>query len=116
MTPTAWPRAILDGDVVVGFVMANFDPENELAAFRCGIWRLNVAADQQGRGVGRFAVEGVAREAQSRGRDRITVLWAPGEGGPEGFYLRCGFEPTGEQVFDQLLGARTTTTASRPAG
>ena len=35
------------GEQVVGFVMANFDPDNELEAFRCGIWRLNVAADAQ---------------------------------------------------------------------
>ena len=52
--PTAWPRVVLDGDRVVGFVMANFEPDNEVEAFRCGIWRLNVAADAQGLGVGLF--------------------------------------------------------------
>lgn len=109
VTPTAWPRAVLDDDDIVGFVMANFDPDNELEAFRCGIWRLNVAADAQGRGVGRFAVEEVAREARKRGQERMTVLWVEGEGGPENFYLRCGFEPTGERLFDQVLGTRATT-------
>lgn len=108
VTQTAWPRAILDGEDVVGFVMANFDPDNEIEAFRCGIWRLNVAADAQGRGVGRFAVEQVAVQARQRGNERMTVLWVPGEGGPEGFYLRCGFESTGRRVFDQVLGTRTT--------
>ena len=39
VTPTAWLRAILDEETVVGFVMANFDPDNEREAFRCGIWR-----------------------------------------------------------------------------
>ena len=65
VTPTAWPRVVVDGDRVVGFVMANFEPDNELEEFRCGIWRLNVAADAQGTGVGRFAVEAVAEEARA---------------------------------------------------
>ncbi|WP_114907147.1 GNAT family N-acetyltransferase [Ornithinimicrobium murale] len=114
VTPTAWPRAILRDTEVVGFVMANFDPENDMEAFRCGIWRLSVAADTQGQGVGRYAVEEVAREARSRGQERMTVLWAEGEGGPEDFYLRCGFEPTGERLFDQVVGTRSTAEVARP--
>ena len=63
---TAWPRLVLDGDEVVGFVMGGFDPDAEIAAFRCGIWRLNVSAEHQGRGYGRFAVEAVVEEARRR--------------------------------------------------
>src|SRR5215207_9660525 len=80
--PTAWPRVVFDGDQLVGFVMANFDPDDEQPAFRCGIWRLNVAAAAQGRGVGRFAVDAVAAEARGRGQSRITVLWVPSHDGP----------------------------------
>ncbi len=105
VTPTAWPRIVLDGDRVAGFVMANFDPDHELAEFRCGIWRLNVGADEQGRGVGKFAVEAVAEEARRRGNTRMTVLWEQGDGGPEGFYLRMGFVPTGE-LFGEVVGTR----------
>jgi diamine N-acetyltransferase len=108
VTPTAWPRLILDGDRVVGFVMANFDPDNELEAFRCGIWRLNVAADTQGRGVGRFAVDAVSEEARRRGQSRLTVLWEKGSDGPEGFYLTLGFVPTGE-LFGEIVGAKDIT-------
>jgi len=104
VTPTAWPRAVLDGDEVVGFVMANFDPDNEIDAFRAGVWRLNVAEAAKGRGVGRFAVEQVADEARTRGVDAITVLWEPGDDGPEGFYLKLGFEPTGEVLFGERVG------------
>ena len=104
VTPTAWPRVIVDGDEVVGFVMGNFEPDNEIEAFRAGIWRLNVAGTAQGRGVGRFAVDAIAAEARSRGFDRITVLWERGEGGPEGFYLRLGFVPTGEELFGETVG------------
>jgi diamine N-acetyltransferase len=106
VTPTAWPRLILDGQQPVGFVMANFDPDEPIAAFRCGIWRLNVDRAAQGRGVGRFAVEAVVAEARRRGERRVTVLWERGERGPEGFYRRCGFEPTGEELFGEVVGAR----------
>jgi diamine N-acetyltransferase len=102
--PTAWPRVILDGDEVVGFVMANWNPDEEIPEFRAGIWRLNVAREARMRGVGRFAVEQVADEARRRGLDRITVLWVPGPDGPEEFYLRCGFHKTGNTVFDQVAG------------
>lgn len=101
---TAWPRLILDDDRVVGFVMGNFDPENEIQAFRAGIWRLNIAADEQRGGYGRFAVEAIAAEARRRGQTRITVLWLQGDGGPEGFYLRLGFTPTGEEIGGEVVG------------
>ena len=103
VTPTAWPRVIVDGDDVVGFVMANWDPDNEIAEFRGGIWRLNVAHDAKGRGVGRFAVEQVREEARRRGYDQITVLWDPAPDGPEQFYLRVGFQKTGE-LFGETVG------------
>ena len=104
VNPTAWPRVVLDGDDVVGFVMANWNPAEEVPEFRAGIWRLNVAREARRRGVGRFAVEQVAEEARRRGLDRITVLWVPGPDGLEEFYLRCGFRKTGSIVFDQVAG------------
>ncbi|MFK0249654.1 hypothetical protein ACIQUM_33560 [Amycolatopsis azurea] len=36
--------------------------------------------------------------------DRMTTTWHPGEDGPEGFYLRLGFVPTGETSGDQTVG------------
>lgn len=101
---TAWPRLILDDDRVVGFVMGNFDPESEIDAFRAGIWRLNITTDEQKRGYGRFAVEAVAAEARRRGHKRITVLWLQGDDGPEGFYLRLGFTPTGDVMDGEIVG------------
>jgi diamine N-acetyltransferase len=104
VNPTAWPRVILDEDVVVGFVMANWDPSNEIEEFRAGIWRLNVADEAKGRGVGRFAVEQVVSEARRRGVSRITVLWIPADDGPEGFYLKVGFRKTGKELFGEVVG------------
>ena len=57
---------MLDDDRVVGFVMGNFDPDSEIEAFRTSIWRLNIAADEQRRGYGRYAVEAFAAEAAAR--------------------------------------------------
>lgn len=52
-----------------------------------------------------LAVGEVAAEARRRGISRITVLWERGDGGPEGFYLACGFVPTGEELFGEIVGA-----------
>ncbi len=100
----AWPRLVYDGDRLVAFVMGAFDPGNSTSFFRCGIWRLNVGAGEQRKGYGRFAVEAVLAEARRRGQRRASVLWVPGPGGPEGFYLRLGFQPTGEIFADQVVG------------
>jgi diamine N-acetyltransferase len=100
----AWPRLVYDGDELVGFVMGAFDPDCPITFFRCGIWRLNIAAGQQGKGYGRFAVQGVLDEVRRRGQARATVLWVPGPGGPQEFYLRLGFRPTGEEFHGQVVG------------
>ncbi|MER5865084.1 GNAT family N-acetyltransferase [Kitasatospora sp. NPDC002040] len=94
----AWPRLILDGDRAVGFLMAflEIDWDGKGTDFRSGLWRLNIAAGEQGRGYGRFAVQAVAEEIRRRGGTRLVVTWHPGPDGPEGFYLGLGFRPTGE--------------------
>jgi diamine N-acetyltransferase len=100
----AWPRLIRDDGEPVAFVMGGFDPGAELDFFRCGIWRLNVGAGVQGRGYGRFAVETVLEEARRRGQPAATVLWIPAEGGPEDFYLKLGFRPTGQTFHGEVVG------------
>ncbi len=101
----AWPRVIFDGEDMVGFVMAAFEPDCPIDYFRCGIWRLNIAAGNQGRGYGRFAVEAVLDEARRRNEKQATVLWAPGEHSPEAFYLKLGFRKTGVVHDGQHVGA-----------
>ncbi|MEV6260223.1 GNAT family N-acetyltransferase [Streptomyces sp. NPDC051784] len=105
---TAWPRLVYDGDRLVAFVMAffdvRFDPEDPDDRPRSGLWRLAVAAGEQGRGYGRFAVDQVCEEILRRGGRRVTVTWGEGEHGPEHFYLRLGFRKTGETSEDQVVG------------
>jgi diamine N-acetyltransferase len=101
----AWPRLIYDGDRLVGFLMAFLDIPwaDDPDDLRSGLWRLNIAADSQGRGYGRFAVEAVCAEIAARGGTRAFVTWEPRAGGPEEFYLKLGFQPTGEQSGGQTV-------------
>lgn len=50
----AWPRLIVDGERTVGFLMAffdiNWDGGESGTDLRSGLWRLNIAAGEQGRG------------------------------------------------------------------
>jgi diamine N-acetyltransferase len=110
----AWPRLILDGDRPVGFLMAflDIDWNGKGVDFRSGLWRLNVASDAQGRGVGRFAVESVAAEVRRRGGTQMYVTWEPVEGGPEGFYRKLGFRLTGETSEGQTVGVLDLTDRS----
>ncbi|WP_192342093.1 GNAT family N-acetyltransferase [Streptomyces sp. VITNK9] len=102
----AWPRLILDGDRPVGFLMAFFDIDwyGDGSVRRSGLWRLNIAAEEQGRGYGRFAVESVAAEIGRRGGDKCYVTWHPGPDGPEGFYRGLGFRTDGETSGGQTVG------------
>lgn len=100
---TSWQRVVLDGDQVVGFVSANFDLDAPQHHFQSVLWRINVDAEDQGRGVGRFAVEQLLAEARDRGMDHVDVIYEAGEGGPEAFFERVGFTPVDETEFGEVI-------------
>ncbi|CAM5548222.1 GNAT family N-acetyltransferase [Streptomyces canus] len=103
----AWPRLIVDGDRTVGFLMAFLDIDWRAdggSVVRSGLWRLNIAADAQGQGYGRFAVESVAGELRRRGTKELYVTWHEGDDGPAEFYLRLGFRRTGELSDGETVG------------
>ena len=100
---TSWQRVVLDGDEVVGFVSANFDPEARVEHFRSVLWRINVDADDQGRGIGRYAVERLLDEARSRGMEHVDVIYESGEEGPEAFFQRVGFTPVSETEYGEII-------------
>lgn len=101
---TSWQRVVLEGDNVVGFVSANFDPDAPEEHFRSVLWRINVDAEGQGKGVGRFAVEQLVEEARARGFDHVNVIYEAGTEGPEAFFLRVGFTPVGETDYSEVVG------------
>ncbi len=94
----SWPRVVLDGSEVVGFIRGNFAPDDAQEEFRSAVWRVTVAGEMQGRGIGTFAVRALAEEARSRGFTQVTALWEPGEAGPDQFFR------TIVVVFDVLAG------------
>ena len=102
---SAWQRVVLEDDRVVGFIHGNFDPDAQQEEFRAALWRINVDADVQGKGVGTFAVQALIEEARKREVQRLTVLWERGEDGPEVFFLHVGFKPVGETPYGEVIGA-----------
>ena len=101
----SWPRVVLDGDRVVGYIMGAFDADSPEEYLRAAVWRVEVADGAQGMGVGRFAIQRFADEARARGFARATVVWASGEGGPEEFFKAVGFEIVGQTPYGDNLGA-----------
>jgi diamine N-acetyltransferase len=102
---TAWQRVVLLDGEVAGFIHGNFDPESKHEEFRACIWRINVDAAAQGRGVGKFAVDALGEEARNRHFKRLTVIWESGDEGPEAFFHRIGFADIGQTSFGETIGA-----------
>ena len=92
--PKAWFRAVYAGDEAVGFVMLLDDREQE----RYYLWRFMIAAEHQGKGYGRAALDRLVAEVRTRpGARELLCSYVPGEGSPGEFYRRYGFVETGEE-------------------
>jgi L-amino acid N-acyltransferase YncA len=103
----SWPRVVLDGANVVGYIMGAFDADSPEEYLRAAVWRIEVADGAQGMGVGRFAIQAFADEARARGFDRATVVWGTGPGGPEEFFKAVGFQIVGQTPYGDNVGALT---------
>lgn len=99
-----WSRVIRSGGEVVGFVRAYFDSDYATEELRCCVWRVSVSANAQGKGVGRFAIEAVKREALRRGFDHLSVLWQSSDEGPGNFFGKLGFTETGQSDYGDTIG------------
>jgi diamine N-acetyltransferase len=100
----AWFRAIYADDTPVGFVMIYDDSDKG----ECFLWRLMIAGPHQRKGYGRRAMEQVIEYARSRpGAESLGASDVPVEGGPEGFYGKLGFEPTGEIDHGEVVVQRS---------
>jgi diamine N-acetyltransferase len=94
----AWYRAIYAGDQPVGFLMLSWnvipDPPRIIGPWF--LWKLLIDERHQGRGYGRDAVRLVADVVRANGAAELLTSCVPGDDGPELFYRRIGFTPTGE--------------------
>lgn len=93
-----WYRAVyLEGEPV-GFVMLSWDvtPQPPDIIGPWFLWKLIVDQRHQRRGIGRAIVEHVVRLIRAEGATELFTSHVIGEGGPEGFYERLGFVPTGD--------------------
>ena len=99
----AWPRAIVAGDEVVGFLMLEIDPDADDGR-PFGLWRLMLAADRQRQGFGSAAIRLAIDEVRARGGTELYTSWVPGEGSPGPFYEGLGFVPTGEVDEGEIVG------------
>jgi diamine N-acetyltransferase len=106
--PRMW--SVHDGDQLVGFVMisdnipaATLAADDELVG-PYFLWRLLIDHRFQGRGYGRATIDAVAGYLRTRpGAEVLLTSCKAGEGSPQPFYLRYGFEKTGEVKWGEDL-------------
>lgn len=100
VNPEAWVRAIYAGEAPVGFLMLADEPEIP----EYFLWRFMIDARYQGRGYGRRAIELLVDYVRTRPEaTELLVSYEQGEGGPEPFYRKLGFEPTGEVIDGEMV-------------
>ncbi|WP_193315282.1 GNAT family N-acetyltransferase [Nostocoides sp. F2B08] len=76
-----------------GFVMwTDVDP----AVAEPYLWRLLIDRRHQHRGIGARVMGMIVEHLREQGHRTLRTSWVQAKGGPEPFYLRLGFVPTGE--------------------
>ena len=99
----AWFRAIYADETLVGFLMLSDDAKEQ----RYFIWRLMIDAKYQKLGFAKRALELLFDYVRTRpGAKEILVSYFPGESGPQGFYEKLGFIPTGEIIGKEVVMRR----------
>lgn len=97
-----WMRAVVADGEIVGFVMLALTTEHHPEPF---LWRLLIDRLHQRRGIGTRVLDLIVDECEAMGDRTLLVSWKEGRGSPGPFYLRYGFEPTG-QIVDGETEAR----------
>ena len=98
----AWFRAIYADGVPVGFVMLAMIPPEGMYY----VWRFMIDQHHQRRGHGRRAMDLVVEHVRRQpNATRLLLSYVPGPHGPEGFYTKLGFVPTGEQDDGETVAA-----------
>jgi len=96
----AWFRAIYADETPVGFLMLSDDASEE----KYFLWRLMVDARYQKFGFAKRALELLFDYVRTRpGAKEIFVSYVPGDAGPQGFYEKLGFVPTGDMIGKEVV-------------
>ncbi len=98
-----WFRAIYAGDVPVGFLMLEYNTEEQFYF----LWRLMIDEGYQKRGYGRQALELLFAHVKTLpNSDALYTSCVPAAGGPGPFYEKMGFVYTGEEEDGELYMRR----------
>jgi RimJ/RimL family protein N-acetyltransferase len=110
-----WMRAIEADGEPVGFLMLAERSDVHREAY---LWRLLIDARHQGRGIGSRALRLVGERLAAEGDTVLMTSWVDGPGGPERFYRRLGFVPTGEIDDGEIVASVqiATLAAAQPVG
>ena len=121
-TPEAkpWYRAVYADDDPVGFVMLSWDvtPDPPVIIGPWFLWKILIDERHQGRGYGREALQLVSDIVRATGAAELLTSCVPGDDGPEPFYRRLGFAPTGDhdEKGEVILGLQLTVTEPDAGG
>lgn len=110
--PEAWYRAIYFGEELAGFVMLYDESlrSSPPPSPQVSVWRLMVAEQYQGKGIGSAAMQLVVEHVRSKSCfSKLELSYVPSDRSPEPFYLALGFQNTervndGECVMELPLG------------
>ena len=98
-----WMRAIIADGIPVGFVMLALTTSHHPEPY---LWRFLIDRMHQRRGIGGRALDLVEDACRAMGDRTLLTSWVPGRGSPEAFYLRRGYEPTGQIVDGEIEGRK----------
>lgn len=102
--PHYQPRAIYCGETVVGFLM--YHTQDCDVPHQVGIHRFMVDHRQQGKGIGRQALELALLEIRQIPQvQRITICYFPDNSMAQKFYASFGFQETGIDEDGEMIAA-----------
>ncbi|QUM76239.1 GNAT family N-acetyltransferase [Moritella sp. 24] len=91
----AWFKGIYLGDVAVGFVMVDVNPQDN----KYYLWRFMIDAKYQGKGLGKRSIQLLLSELKTQfNATEITTSVITDEIGPLTFYQDLGFKLTGNYI------------------
>jgi diamine N-acetyltransferase len=104
----AWFRAIYADKKPIGFVMISdsslkfkSNPNHQPVYF---LWRFMIDAKYQGKGYGREAMKLIINHVKTRPKaHKLLLSHSKLDGNAGEFYLKCGFEYTGKEIYDELV-------------